>query len=118
VSILDPGTDAPVTCQWSFSSGGGSSGTCEFLVPIESWFPLAAQIDSGYIVVTTQSSHLHPSMTGAPYPEWYDYAVGGVGGAPPTNVVPTTEPNGSKSCITNGKGYACLDAVSLEVLYE
>jgi hypothetical protein len=118
VSLLDPGTDAPVTCQWSFSSGGGSSGTCEFAVPIESWYPSAAQISSGYVVVTTQSSHLHPSMTGAPYPEWYDYEVGGVGGAPPTNVVPTTEPNGAKSCLTNGKGYACLDAVSLEVFYE
>ncbi len=118
VSLLDPGTDAPVTCQWSLSSGGGSSGTCQFSVPIESWYPAAAQISSGYIVVTTQSSHLHPSMTGAPYPEWYDYEVGGVGGAPPTNVVPTTEPNGTKSCLTNGKGYACLDALSLEVLYE
>jgi hypothetical protein len=118
ISLLDPSTDTPITCQWSLSTGGGSSGDCEFSLPIESWFPEADQIDSGYIVVATQSSRLYPAMTGAPYPEWYDYALGGTGAAPPTNVVPTTEPNGTKSCITNEVGYACLDAVSLQVLYE
>lgn len=118
LSLLDPSTDIPVTCQWSLSTGGGSGGTCAFSVPIESWYPSASQIDGGYIVVATQSSRLYPAITGAPYPEWYDYALGGLGAAPPTNVVPTTEPNGTQSCIFNGAGYACLDAVSLQVLYE
>lgn len=118
VSLLDPVTDTPVTCEWSLSSGGGSNGTCEFPVPIQSWFPAADQIDSGYVVIATQSSHLHPAVTGAPYPEWYDYTGGGLGATPPTNVVPTTEPNGTKSCTFDGKGYACLNALSLQVLYE
>jgi hypothetical protein len=117
VSILDPSSGSPVTCQWSISTGGGS-GPCQFSVPIESWYPSASQIDSGYVVVATQSSHLYPATTGAPYPQWYDYAPGGVGAAPPTNVVPTNEPNGTRSCITHGVGYACLDALSLQVLYE
>lgn len=117
VSILDPNSGSPVTCQWSISTGGGSSGTCEFSVPIESWYPSANEIDSGYVVVATQSSHVYPAMTGAPYPEWYDYALGGSGAAPPTNVVPTTEPNGTRSCTTHGVSYACLNALSLQVLY-
>jgi hypothetical protein len=118
LSLLDPGTDAPVTCQWSISTGGGSNGTCAFPVPIQSWYPAAGEIDSGFIVVATQSSHVYPAMTGDSYPQWYDYAVGGTGAAPPKNVVPTTEPNGTQSCIFNGAGYACLDAVNLLVLYE
>jgi len=117
VSILDPSSGNPVTCQWSMSTGGGS-GPCQFWVPIESWYPPANQIDSGYIVVATQSSHVYPAMTGAAYPEWYDYASGGAGATPPANIVPTKEPNGTKSCITHGAGYACLNAVSLQVLYE
>jgi hypothetical protein len=118
VSILDPSSDTPVTCQWSISTGGGSSGTCQFPVPIESWYPSADQINSGYIVVATQSSHLYPAMMGGPYPEWYDYGSVGIGAAPPTNVVPTKEPNGTPSCITGGVGYACLKALSLQALYE
>jgi hypothetical protein len=117
VSILDPGSGSPVNCQWSISTGGGS-GPCQFAVPIESWYPAASQIDSGYIVVATQSSHLYPSMIGAPYPQSYDYGAGKTGAAPPKNIVPTTEPNGAQSCITRGAGYACLNALSLEVLYE
>jgi len=117
VSIVDPASGSPVTCQWSISTGGGS-GPCEFSVPIESWYPSANQIDRGYIVLATQSSHLYPAMTGAPYPQWYDYAPGGLGAAPPNNIVPTTEPNGTQSCITQGVGYACLEAQSLQVLYE
>jgi len=118
LSLLDPGTNTPVTCQWSFSTGGGSSGACEFSLPIESWYPAASQINSGYVVVATQSSRLYPAMTGAAYPQWYDYGLAGKGATPPTNVVPTTEPNGTKSCLFHGTGYACLDAVGLQVLYE
>jgi hypothetical protein len=118
LSVLDPSSGNPVNCQWSISTGGGSSGTCQFSIPIESWFPSSDQISSGYIVVASQSSHLYPSMTGAAYPAWYDYGSQGLGGAPPTNVVPTTEPNGTESCLYQGAGYACLKAVSLEVLYE
>jgi hypothetical protein len=118
ISVLDPGTDQPVTCQWSISTGGGASGPCEFPVAIESGYPTADQMNSGYIVIATQSSHLFPATTGQPYPQWYDYGVGGSGASPPMNVAPTTEPNGTKSCITGGAGYACLDAVSLQVLYE
>lgn len=117
VSVLDPASGHPVTCQWSIPTGG-SNGPCQFSVPIESWYPLADQIDSGYIVIATQSSHLYPAMTGNPYPEWYDYATGKLGATPPANVVPTTEPNGTKSCIFHGAGYACLDALSLAVLYQ
>lgn len=118
VSILDPASDSPVTCQWSLSTGAGSSGACQFSVPIETWFPSAVQIASGYLVVATQSSHLYPAMTGAPYPQWYDYALGGMGAAPPANIVPTREPNGTQSCVTNGAPYACLEALSLQVLYQ
>jgi hypothetical protein len=118
VSVLDPSTDTPVTCQWSISTGGVASGTCEFPVPIQSWYPSADQIDSGYVVVATQSSHLYPAMTGAPYPDWYNYASGGSGASPPTDVAPTIEPNGTQSCIFHGVGYACLDALGLQVLYE
>jgi hypothetical protein len=118
LSVLDPSSGNPVACQWSISTGGGSNGTCQFSVPIESWFPSPNQISSGYIVLASQSSHLYPAMTGDAYPQWYDYGSQGLGGAPPTNIVPTNEPNGTKSCIYQSAGYACLKAVSLEVLYE
>jgi hypothetical protein len=118
VSLLDPDSGSPVACQWSFPTGGGSSGPCRFPVPIESWFPTVDQLESGYIVVATQTSHLYPAMTGASYPEWYDYTFAKSGAAPPTNVVPTSEPNGTKSCLYNGAGYACLNALSLDVLYQ
>ena len=118
VSILDPDSGTPVTCQWSISTGAGSGGTCRFLVPIESWYPSANDIASGYIVIATQCSHLYPAMTGDAYPEWYDYALAGAGATPPTNVVPTIEPNGAQSCLTQGVGYACLKALSLQVLYQ
>jgi hypothetical protein len=117
LAVLDPASGDPVTCKWSFPTGSGS-GTCQFSVPIEGFYPSAEQIDKGYIVVATQSSRLYPAMTGAPYPEWYDYTPQKLGGAPPTNIVPTSEPNGSKSCITAGAGYACLKALSLAVLYQ
>jgi hypothetical protein len=118
ISVLDPASGSPVTCQWSLPAGGGSSGPCQFPVPIESWFPSASQIDSGYVVVATQSSHLYPAITGSPYPDWYDYALSGLGAAPPANIVPTKEPNGTQSCITYGAAYACLEALGLQVLYE
>jgi hypothetical protein len=118
LSVLDPSSGGPVTCQWSISTGGESSGACHFSVPIASWYPSADQINRGYIVVGTQSSHLYPALTGEPYPEWYDYAPGKTGGAPPTNIVPATEPNGTQSCLTQGQGYACLKALSVQVLYE
>jgi hypothetical protein len=117
LSILDPGSGSPVSCQWSMPAGGGS-GPCQFSAPIASWYPAPDQMASGYIVVATQSSHLYPAMTGAPYPEWYDYGGAGLGAAPPKNVVPTLEPNGTQSCLTRGAGYACLNALSLQVLYE
>ena len=88
----------------------GSSGPCEFSLPIGSWYPAASQINGGYVVAATQSSRLYPAMKGSAYPEWYDYGHAGTGATPPTNVVPTTEPNGTKSCIAHGVGYACLDA--------
>jgi hypothetical protein len=117
LSVLDPSSGLPVTCTWSISTGGGSSGACQFSMPIQSYYPPASQTGTGYIVVTSQSSHLYPAITGDPYPEWYDYAQREFGAAPPTNVVPTTEPNGTKSCLTSGAGYACLNAQSLQVLY-
>jgi hypothetical protein len=118
LSVLDPASDNPVNCQWSISTGGGASGACQFPVSIASWFPAPDQIPSGYIVVATQSSHLYPALTGAAYPQWYDYGSQGPGGAPPTNIVPTTEPNGTQSCLFQGTGFACLKAISLQILYE
>jgi hypothetical protein len=118
VSVLDPSSGNPVNCDWSTSNGGSGSGACRFQVPVESWFPPADQIAKGYIVLATQSSHLYPSMEGRSYPEWYDYAAAQLGGTPPTNVVPTHEPNGTQSCLYEGLGFACLKAISLEVLYQ
>lgn len=118
LSVLDPSSGSPVNCTWSISGSGGGSGACQFPVPIETWYPTPDQTASGYIVVATQSSHLYPAMTGAPYPDWYDYASAKLGAAPPNNVVPTNEPNGTQSCLYEGHGFACLKAVSLEVLYH
>jgi len=118
VSVLDPSSGIPVTCQWTLPKGGGATGACEFAVPIESWYPAAEQINNGYVVVATQSSHLYPAMTGQAYPQWYDFGSLKAGGSPPTNIVPSMEPNGDQSCLTNGAGFACLKAVSLDVLYQ
>ncbi len=112
VAILDPGSGHPVTCQWAFpteTGTGGGNGPCRFAVPIVGFYASPEQLTNGYIVVATQSSHL--------YPESYDYSSFKLGGAPPTNIVPTHEPNGSPSCVTNGSGFACLKAISLDVLF-
>lgn len=113
IAVLDPGSGDPVTCQWAFPTEAGSNGgngPCQFSVPIVGFYPSPEQLSSGYVVVATQSSHL--------YPESYDYSSVKLGGAPPSNIIPTHEPNGSQSCITNGSGFACLKAVSLDVFYQ
>jgi hypothetical protein len=114
VSVLDPASGNPVSCQWSISTGGGSTGDCLFNVPIQGWYAPASVTNTGFIVVATQSSHLYPSQAGQQYPLLYDYASRMAGAAPATNIVPTAEPSGAQSC----GGFACLDARSLQVLYQ